>query len=199
MFSFSWIFLVSANVYLMIFQVNCDYVSCACSTLIENLLQHPWKTLAMGKAKLHKVIDDLELKDLALHGGDFTWAEGPGNQRMVRLDKFLISDEWENYFGTVNKKNLPKPFSNNFLILLTGGGSIVRGPLPFRFENMWLKVEGFKNLIDVWWKGMEVRGANSYVVEEKQKAIKLKLKCWNKEVFKRVDERKNQALQNLAF
>ena len=64
---------------------------------------------------------------------------------------------------------------------------------------MWLKAEGLKNLIDVWWNGIEIRGASSYVVAEKLKAIKLKLKCWNKEVFRRVEERKNQALQNLAF
>ena len=63
---------------------------------------------------------------------------------MTRLDRFLISDEWENYFGTVNQKILPKPLSDHFPILLTGGGSIVRGPLLFRFENMLLKVEGLK-------------------------------------------------------
>ena len=89
---------------------------------------------------------------------------------------------------------MPKPLSDHFPILLTGGGSIVRGPLLFRFENMWLKAEGLKNLIDVWWNGIEIRGASSYVVAEKLKAIKLKLKCWNKEVFSRVEERKNQAL-----
>ena len=80
-----------------------------------------------------QVIDDLELKDLPLHGGDFTWARGPRNQRMARLDRFLISDEWKNYFGTVNHKILPKPLSDHFPILLTSGGSIVRGPLPFLF------------------------------------------------------------------
>ena len=42
---------------------------------------------------------------------------------------------------------------------------------------MWLKADGFKNLIDVWWKGIEVSGAKSYVVAKKLKAIKLKLKC----------------------
>ena len=100
---------------------------------------------------------------------------------MARFDRFLISDEWENYFDTVNHKILPKPLSDDFSILLIGDGSIVRGPLPFLFENMWLKAEGFKNLIDVWWKGIEVRGANNYVVAEKLKAIKIKPKCWNKE------------------
>ena len=55
---------------------------------------------------------------------------------MARLDRFLTSDDWEAYFGNVNQSILPKPLSNHFLILLTGGGNLVQGPIPFRFENM---------------------------------------------------------------
>ncbi|RVW15098.1 hypothetical protein CK203_083360 [Vitis vinifera] len=39
----------------------------------------------------------------------------------------------------------------------TEGGGIRRGPTPFRFENMCLKVEGFKDLVRTWWQGIEVR------------------------------------------
>ena len=52
---------------------------------------------------------------------------------MARLDKFLVFDDWENFF---NQRILPKPLLDHFPTLLTKGGSIVRGPLPFRFENM---------------------------------------------------------------
>ncbi|RVW22389.1 putative mitochondrial protein [Vitis vinifera] len=38
------------------------------------------------------------------------------------------------------------------------GGGKRRGPSPFRFENMWLKVEGFKDLLRSWWQGMSVFG-----------------------------------------
>ena len=60
---------------------------------------------------------------------------------------------------------------------------------------MWLKAKGFKNLIDDWWKSFEFRGVSSFVVTEKLKALKSKIKCWNKEVFGRVEVRKNQALK----
>ena len=36
------------------------------------------------------------------------------------------------------------------------------------------------------------------MVAEKLKALKIKLKGWNKEVFGRVETRKNQALNNMA-
>ena len=118
---------------------------------------------------------------------------------MAGLDRFLISDDWENYYGNVNQSILPIPLSDHFPFLLTRGGSLVHGHTPFRFENIWFKGEGFKSLIDDWWKSFEVRGISSYVVVEKQKSLKLKLKGWNKEVFGRVEVRKNQAMQNLAL
>ena len=57
--------------------------------------------------RFSQVIDDLELKDQPLLRGDFTRVGGPGNQRMARLDRFLVSDDWENYFRIVNQKNFP--------------------------------------------------------------------------------------------
>ncbi|RVW30916.1 hypothetical protein CK203_097317 [Vitis vinifera] len=61
--------------------------------------------------------------------------------------------------------------SDHFPITLVGGG-IRRGPTPFRFENMWLKVEGFKDLVHSWWQGIEVRGSASYKLATKMKEIK---------------------------
>ena len=55
-----------------------------------------------------------------------------------------------------------------------------------------------KSLIDGWWNSFDVRGASSFVVAKKLKAFMIKLKGWNKEVFGRVETRKNQALKNMA-
>ncbi|KAL6345582.1 hypothetical protein AAG906_017312 [Vitis piasezkii] len=40
---------------------------------------------------------------------------------------------------------------------------------------MWLKVEGFKDLIHSWWQGIDVRGSASFKL----------LKAWNREIFGR--------------
>ena len=63
---------------------------------------------------------------------------------------------------------------------------------------MWIKEEGFKDLIKVWWQRLEFRGTSSYVLMEKMKAIKNLLKNWNKEVFGRVEENKKSALAKVA-
>ncbi|RVW32661.1 Transposon TX1 uncharacterized 149 kDa protein [Vitis vinifera] len=43
---------------------------------------------------------------------------------------------------------------------LNGQSRVRRGPIPFRFENMWLKEEGFKELLKGWWQvGVNLRMA----------------------------------------
>ena len=136
-----------------------------------NVLRFPGERNREGRwmgamRRFSQIIDELKLKDLPLQGGVFTWTGGPGNQRMARLDRFLISGDWENYFGNATQSTLPRPLSNHFQILLIGGGSLVRGPTLFRFENLWLNMEGFKSLIDGWWKTFNVMGGSSFVVAE---------------------------------
>ena len=88
--------------------------------------------------RFSQVMKKLELKDLPLQGGPYTWKGGLNSQRMTRLDRFLVTKAWEVFFGGARQSLLPKPTSDHHPILLEGGGFPVRGPLPFRFENMWL-------------------------------------------------------------
>ena len=64
---------------------------------------------------------------------------------------------------------------------------------------MWLKVEGFKDLVCSWWQGIEVRGSGSYKLATKMKEIKQKLKVWNREVFGKLESNKSLALQQVEF
>ncbi|RVW95287.1 Transposon TX1 uncharacterized 149 kDa protein [Vitis vinifera] len=105
-----------------------------------------------------EIIEDLELKDVPLVGGPFTWNGGVNNQTFSRLDRFLINEGWDNHFGDVRQCVLPRPVSDHFPILLDVGGGR-RGPSPFRFENMWLKVEGVKELMKSWWEGVRFNGS----------------------------------------
>ena len=79
------------------------------------------------------------------------------------------------------------------------GGGLRREPSPFRFKNMWLKVEGFKELLKAWWEGDSNNGSTSFILAKKLKVVKSKLKEWNREVFGMVEYRKNLALDQLQF
>ncbi|RVX16087.1 LINE-1 reverse transcriptase-like [Vitis vinifera] len=145
-----------------------------------------------------QVMDDLELIDLLLQGGSFMWSGGLHNQAWARLDRFLVSPSWLDQFSNVTQKRLSRPISDHFPIIIEGGGKR-RGPSPFRFENMWLKVEGFKDLMRSWWQGMSVSGRASYKLATKLKAIKQKLKAWNTEVFGNLESNKLIALQQVDY
>ena len=117
---------------------------------------------------------------------------------MARLGKFLVFEEWDCLFSGVRQSILPRPTSDNFPILLEGGRRLSRGPPPFKFENMWIKEEGFKDLIRNWWLSFEFKGTSSYVLLEKLKALKILLKAWTKDVFRRVEENKKSTLTKEA-
>ena len=118
-----------------------------------------------------QVVDELGLVDLQLQGGSFTWSGGLNNQSRARLDRFLVTSCWLDQFSRVVQRRLPRPTSDHFPVLLEGGG-LRRGPTPFRFENTWLKVDGFKDLIRTWWQGMVVRGSANFRLTAKLKELK---------------------------
>ena len=97
-----------------------------------------------------QIVDELELLDLPMQGGLLTWNGGRNNQSWARLDRFLVTHNWLDQFGGVFQSRLLRPTLDHFPILLEGGG-LRRGPSPFRFENMWLKVDDFKDLLRGWW------------------------------------------------
>ncbi|KAL6320735.1 hypothetical protein AAG906_008735 [Vitis piasezkii] len=64
---------------------------------------------------------------------------------------------------------------------------------------MWLKVEGFKDLLRGWWQEAGERGRASFRVATKLKFLKDKIKSWNRDVFGRLEVNKNLALQQVDF
>ena len=64
---------------------------------------------------------------------------------------------------------------------------------------MWLKEEGFKDLLRSWWMGFQSKGSFSFTLSEKLKALKANLKIWNGEVFGNVTARKDSTLKLMMF
>ena len=115
--------------------------------------------LSATMRRFSKVIDELCLKDRPLSGGEYTWCGGLNNSFAYKLDRFLVFDDWEDQFSGLVQKNLPNLASDHSPIMLDGRG-IKNGKIPFRFENMWLKVDVFKDLLRNWWGGYRVKGTH---------------------------------------
>ncbi|RVW89784.1 putative ribonuclease H protein [Vitis vinifera] len=99
----------------------------------------------------------------------------------VEEGEFSISCRFKNcvdalmwvFTGVYGPGILPRPVSNHFPILLEGG-SMKRGPSPFRFENMWLEEKGFKNQMKKCTKkGEALRQVEYWDEMEKYSALNL--------------------------
>jgi hypothetical protein len=117
--------------------------------------------------------------DLLLSGGLCTWSN---SQSWSRIDRFLVSPEWEVRHPDLLQKRLLCLCSDHFPIVLVSRGR-KEGRKPFKFENMWLKEEGFVERVRGWWAVYQFQGTPSFVLSKKLRALKGDIKTWNKNVF----------------
>ncbi|XP_042065548.1 uncharacterized protein LOC121809062 [Salvia splendens] len=127
-----------------------------------------------------EVIKDCRLMALGFDGAPYTWAR---NDLFERLDRMLVSEQWFTMFESSRITNLPRVASDHGPVLmrfkivaLTAQGK------AFRFQNMWLRHEGFKETVATSWsQPMEAEGL--LYLQIKLSTLKKTLKDWNKNVF----------------
>ena len=127
-------------------------------------------------------IESNSLVDLPLEGASFTWFRDSGLPSMSRIDKALISLDWEEHFVNVSQRVLPRVISDHCPLLLEAG-VVRRGRNAFKFKNMWLKAEGFVDRVQHWWIGYNFVGSPGFILAQKLRALKADLKKWNREEF----------------
>ncbi|XP_026431923.1 uncharacterized protein LOC113329172 [Papaver somniferum] len=146
--------------------------------------------------KFNKFIVEHDIIDLPLKGARYTWSNGQSNPVMCRLDKFLISPSLEQYYPFFTQLDKSRPKYDHIPLLLDISNPSW-GPSPFRFEAMWFMENGFLQLLEDWWLSFCFAGTPSTVLWLKLKALKEKLKVWNKEVFGHTTTKLNIILSNI--
>ncbi|XP_010263157.1 PREDICTED: uncharacterized protein LOC104601500 [Nelumbo nucifera] len=87
---------------------------------------------------------------------------------------------WEEHWGDLVSRALPRVTSDHWPIMLSKADFGNSGPSPFRFENMWLLHLDFKEKVKQWWNEINPR-ANwaGMKFHWKLKELKVKIKEWN--------------------
>lgn len=71
------------------------------------------------------------------------------------------------------------------------------GPKPFRFNNCWLDHKDFQTFMESCWRDFQVTGWKGYILKEKMKMLKERLKWWNKEVFGIIDLKIDKTIEEI--
>ncbi|XP_075081030.1 uncharacterized protein LOC142166245 [Nicotiana tabacum] len=123
--------------------------------------------------------------------GNRGWARGENSLHASRIDRFLISSEWNDLFGSVQQLALPRVVSDHRPIALESG-DWTSEPSYLKFENMWLQHEGFCDMTKEWWQGYMVNGSPDFLLPQKLKLLKKDLAIWNWESYGKISTRPNK-------
>lgn len=82
----------------------------------------------------------------------FTWSSFRADPSLSRLDRFLISVDWEDHFPHLQAECLHRPSSDHKPVLLK---TSCRGAnkTRFRLEKYWLREESFREVVSQAWQG----------------------------------------------
>ncbi|KAM0822584.1 hypothetical protein ACQ4PT_071403 [Festuca glaucescens] len=101
-------------------------------------------------AAFRRFINKGELQELYLHGRRFTWSNEQADAIMVKLDRALHNAEWNSAFPNCLLQALSSDVSDHCPLLFTSQAGF-KPCRRFRFENSWVKLDGFHEQVLASW------------------------------------------------
>jgi len=151
----------------------------------------------IGMREFSDLIEDLNLVDLQLENAKFTWFKGDNHLIASRIDRVLVSQEWDDAFSNLKQYTMQRILSDHSPITLQGG-SWKKSKSYFKFENWWLGTEGFIDRVRTWWNSFDYTGRPDYILASKLKALKHKLKEWSRSEQGNLGQQRKSLLEKLA-
>jgi hypothetical protein len=86
-------------------------------------------------------------------GGMYTWSNNQKPPTLEKLDKFLMSREWEDIFPRAVVRKMPREISDHNPLILSTDVNAKLNHLEFKFELAWLNHPDVKNQVtEIWGK-----------------------------------------------
>jgi hypothetical protein len=97
------------------------------------------------------VIDSFDLREIEMFGRQFTWANSLPSPNYEKLDRVLMSSEWELKYPLVSIQTLDRGVSDHTpLLLVTDSPAFKGNSKKFKFELCWLSYEEFnKRVVEI--------------------------------------------------
>jgi hypothetical protein len=108
------------------------------------------------------MVNDLALIDLPLSDRKYTWVNSISK---AKLDRFLISQDWNALFSTSTQSSMPTMVSDHCPIICQCSSEFSKSNM-FRFENYWLKLPEFQELVINTWQQHEKAVTPSQIQEK---------------------------------
>ncbi|XP_062073105.1 uncharacterized protein LOC133777487 isoform X1 [Humulus lupulus] len=140
------------------------------------------KSITRSMKNFDALIREMNLVDPKLQNGRYTWSNFRQRPICSRLDRFLFSPSWTEFYPFIRQEVLVRLVSDHCLVVLDSNPPSW-GPSPFRFDNSWLEHKDFKVFCQKWWNSSKMMGWPGYGFMEKLSLVKDKVKGWSKEVF----------------
>ncbi|XP_062014240.1 uncharacterized protein LOC133730715 [Rosa rugosa] len=131
------------------------------------------------------MVDVCHLTQIDLKGSPFTWTNGRGVSSHIEmlLGRCFCSIPWLDYWPMTSCSTLVRHSSDHNPLLISFTKYIAQGPIPFRFQKLWLGHSDFLKIVQVAWQSFVVCGCPMFILQRKLKLLKPILKEWNVNVF----------------
>jgi hypothetical protein len=146
----------------------------------------------------NSIINICEMREIDMSGGQFTWSNNQAVPTLEKLDRFIVSREWELLFPLTTVHKLTREVSDHSPIILDTMEGKENQRREFRFEKRWLKEEEFLHrVVKIW--AQPVRAKDSLAkFQIKLKLVKKNLKGWGANIRGRDIKKKKELTQELS-
>ena len=128
-----------------------------------------------------EALDECDLSEISLQNRKFTWSNERQRPTMSRLDRFFCNAEWDATFSNHILNAFSTSLSDHCPLLLSNQSG-PRRPSSFKFENYWVKLPGFKDVVRTAWDTPTDHHEPFHVLCHKLHSTSQKLKAWSKEI-----------------
>lgn len=167
--------------------------------------EHQDKSSGLGDANLMNKFNDFigknNLRELDRAGPRYTWSNKQECPIFAKLDRILVTTDWETRFPLCLAWSLTRVGSDHSPIILDTGEHGAPRPRYFHFENHWASREGFKEMItEKWMESCNRRPEEFYSLDGWHGSLCLlrqHLKGWNIQLIGQQKREKTRLLNEL--